>query len=74
MLKYFDENETHSQFQKSRSLTDGLEKASEIFRQHFKITSRGLSRSYWAESPEVLANVRNFLDPNFQWASKSQIA
>lgn len=62
VLEYFKKNDAHSQFQQSRSLTDGLEKASEIFRQNFSITSRGTSRSYWADSATALAEVRVPLD------------
>ena len=36
---------------------EGLEQASDIFRAKFKITARGMSRSYWAEDAEHLAEV-----------------
>lgn len=54
---YLDPDEKNSQFQRSRSFVDGLSQASEEFRTKFKIIARGMSRSYWAESPEALANV-----------------
>lgn len=60
-LSYLNPDENHSQFQRSRSFIDGLKQASEIFRERFKITSRGMSRSTWAESPEALADVGNQL-------------
>ena len=36
---------------------EGLEQASQIFWANFKITARGMSRSYWAEDAEHLAEV-----------------
>ncbi|MCJ1477829.1 hypothetical protein MMC13_006502 [Lambiella insularis] len=56
-LAYLDDDESQSQFQRSRSCMDGLEQASDIFRSRFKITARGMSRSYWAEDAEHLAQV-----------------
>ena len=37
---------------------DGLNQASELFKGRFKITARGSSRSFWAESSEAIADVR----------------
>ncbi|MCJ1385812.1 hypothetical protein MMC17_008936 [Xylographa soralifera] len=54
-LSYLDDDESQSQFQRSRSFMEGLEQASEVFRTKFKITARGMSRSYWAEDAEHLA-------------------
>ncbi|MCJ1282352.1 hypothetical protein MMC26_001675 [Xylographa opegraphella] len=54
-LSYLEDDESQSQFQRSRSFIDGLQQASEIFRAKFKITARGMSRSYWAEDAEHLA-------------------
>ncbi|MCJ1393258.1 hypothetical protein MMC18_006130 [Xylographa bjoerkii] len=54
-LSYLDDDESQSQFQRSRSFMDGLEQASEVFRSKYKITARGMSRSYWAEDAEHLA-------------------
>ena len=42
---------------------DGLEQACEIFRSRFKITARGISRSYWAEDAEHPTKVGQY----FQW-------
>lgn len=50
-------HEKNSQFERSRSLIDGLSQASEDFRSKFKIVSRGISQPFWAENPEALANV-----------------
>ncbi|MCJ1319864.1 hypothetical protein MMC15_005200 [Xylographa vitiligo] len=63
-LSYLDDDESQSQFQRSRSIMEGLEQASEIFRGKFKITARGMSRSYWAEDAEHLAesDIPNDLD------------
>lgn len=58
-LSYLNPDEKHSQFQRSRSFIDGLRQASETFRERFKISSRGMSRSTWAESSEALAHVGN---------------
>ena len=54
-VSYLNPDEAKSQFQRSRSFMDGLEQASDGFRNKFKITARGLSRPAWAESPEALA-------------------
>ena len=56
-LSYLNPDEKHSQFQRSRSFIDGLKQASETFREKFRITSRGMSRSTWAETAEALADV-----------------
>lgn len=37
---------------------DGLKQASDVFRSRFKITARGMSRSYWAEGAGHLTEVR----------------
>lgn len=58
-VSYLNPDENNSQFQRSRSFTDGLNQASEAFRERFKVTARGMSRPYWAESPEALAAVGN---------------
>ena len=36
---------------------DGLAQARDAFKREFKITARGMSRSYWAEDVEALADV-----------------
>ena len=64
---YLNPDEKHSQFQRSRSFIDGLKKAGETFRERFKITSRGMSRSTWAESSEALADVSNWLIKLYMW-------
>lgn len=59
-ISYLNPDEKHSQFQRSRSLIDGLSQASEDFRSKFKIVSRGISQPFWAENPEAIANVGCF--------------
>ena len=54
---YLDDDETQSQFQRSRSFMDGVGQAAETFRNRYKISARGMSRSYWAEDAEALAQV-----------------
>ena len=56
-LSYLNPDDKHSQFQRNRSFIDGLKQATDTFGQRFKITSRGLSRSIWAETTEALADV-----------------
>ena len=56
-LSYLNDDESQSQFQRSRSFIEGMEQASEVFRAKFKIAARGMSRSYWAEDAEHLAEV-----------------
>lgn len=58
-VSYLNPDENKSQFQRTRSFTDGLIQASEVFRQRFKVIARGMSRPYWAESPEALTAVGN---------------
>lgn len=60
-VSYLNPDESKSQFQRSRSFMDGLTQASEAFRLKFKITTRGLSKPRWADSPEALAQVRLIL-------------
>lgn len=55
---YLDDQETLSQFQRTRSLTDGIEQAIESFRDAFEITTRGLQRCYWAEDADKLSEVQ----------------
>ncbi|KAA6413442.1 MAG: DNA repair Rad4 [Lasallia pustulata] len=55
-ISYLNPEESLSQFQRSRSFIDGLTQASDAFKREFKITTRGMSRSYWAESSEALAS------------------
>ena len=52
---YLIQDETKSQFQRSRSFMDGLTQASDAFRAEFKITARGMSKPVWADGPETLA-------------------
>ena len=54
-ISYLNQDETQSQFQRSRSFMDGLTQASDTFRAEFKLTARGLSKPVWADSPETLA-------------------
>lgn len=66
MISYLNPDEDKSQFQRTRSFTDGLNQASEAFRERFKVIARGMSRPYWAESPEALAAVGNIFLFSFQ--------
>ena len=54
-ISYLNQDESKSQFQRSRSFMDGLTQASDVFRANFKIAARGLSKPVWADSPETLA-------------------
>lgn len=56
-FSYLNPDEKQSQFQKSRSFIDGLKQASDAFREKFRINSRGMSRSTWAETSEAIAHV-----------------
>ena len=56
IVSYLNPSDDKSQFQRSRSFMDGLEQASESFRNNFRIVARGMCRPTWAESPEALAN------------------
>ncbi|MCJ1463886.1 hypothetical protein MMC07_002495 [Pseudocyphellaria aurata] len=53
-ISYLNPDEKLSQFQRTRSFTDGLDQASKAFRQQFRVNARGMSRPYWAESPVAL--------------------
>ncbi|KZF21012.1 Rad4-domain-containing protein [Xylona heveae TC161] len=55
---YLVPNATLSQFQRSRSFMDGLAQASEIWRNKFNITARGLRNAVWAENEETLKNYK----------------
>lgn len=52
---YLNQDQSKSQFQRSRSFMDGLTQASDVFRANFKMTARGMSKPVWADSPETLA-------------------
>ena len=54
-ISYLGQDESKSQFQRSRSFMDGLTQASDAFRAKFEITARGMSKPVWADSPETLA-------------------
>lgn len=57
-LSYLDPDEKQSQFQMSRSFMDGLNQVSELFKNNFQVSARGMSRPYWAEDAKSLAEVR----------------
>lgn len=59
MISYLNPDEDKTQFQRTRSLIDGLNQASKAFRERFEVIARGMSRPYWAENPEALAAVGN---------------
>lgn len=46
-----------SQFQRTRSLNDGLSQAIDAFKFNFTKIARGMGSSYWAESQDEIANV-----------------
>lgn len=46
-----------SQFQRTRSLNDGLSQAIEAFNFAFTKTARGMGRPYWAEDSDNLVEV-----------------
>lgn len=54
-ISYLNQDESRSQFQRSRSFMDGLTQASDGFRANFKISARGMSKPVWADSSETLA-------------------
>lgn len=54
-ISYLNQDESRSQFQRSRSFMDGLTQASDVFRANFKVSARGMSKPVWADSPETLA-------------------
>ena len=54
-ISYLNQDESKTQFQRSRSFMDGLTQTSDAFRADFKITARGMSQSVWADSAETLA-------------------
>ena len=55
---YLNQDESRSQFQRSRSFMDGLTQASDAFRAEFKITARGMSKPVWADGSESLAHLQ----------------
>ncbi|KAL8826605.1 MAG: hypothetical protein Q9191_003700 [Dirinaria sp. TL-2023a] len=56
-VSYLNPDEDKSQFQRSRSFNDGLNQALDAFRVSFRITARGLSRSYWAGNADEIAAI-----------------
>ena len=74
-ISYLNPGSELSQFQRSRSLMDGLAQASEAWRTKFKITARGLRRPYWVEHVEALKDVRAKNDtcvvPSWHGSSRS---
>lgn len=48
---YLNPNPELSQFQRSRSLTDGLQQAIDAWKLNFQITKRGLRRATWTLEP-----------------------
>ncbi|KAL8679711.1 MAG: hypothetical protein Q9186_004029 [Xanthomendoza sp. 1 TL-2023] len=45
-------DEKYSHFSQDESFKEGLKKASSFFQNAFKVTARGMSRSFWAEDSE----------------------
>jgi xeroderma pigmentosum group C-complementing protein len=41
------------QYTRSTTFVDGLRQASETFKRRFKITARGMKRSYWLEAEDL---------------------
>ena len=54
-ISYLNQDESKSQFQRSRSFMDGLTQASDAFKAEFKIIARGMSKPVWADSADTLA-------------------
>ena len=57
MVSYLNPDTQLSQFERSRSFANGLAQVLKAFGEKFKITLRGMRRSYWAIGPEDPANV-----------------
>ncbi|KAL9102316.1 MAG: hypothetical protein Q9163_002534 [Psora crenata] len=49
-ISYLNPDENTSQFQRSRSFTDGLKEASNVFRARFKVSGKGMTRARWEDS------------------------
>lgn len=68
-ISYLNPGESLSQFQRSHSFMDGLDKASRAFRVAYRITARGMARPHWASNLEDLKKVsRPFLTCSFDYA------
>lgn len=57
MLSYLRPKSTLSQFGQAESLKRGLDDLSRLWRTKFRITSRGMRRSLWAEAEQDLSQV-----------------
>lgn len=64
-VSYLNPREDMSQFQRTRSLSDGLGQAVEAFNFAFTKTARGMGRSHWAENSDRLVEVRFKFIPTF---------
>jgi len=56
-VSYLNPHEDMSQFQKTRSLSDGLSQAIDAFKLAFTKTARGLGRSHWAGNRDEIVEV-----------------
>jgi xeroderma pigmentosum group C-complementing protein len=59
VLRQFRTDPEWAQFRRTESIKKGLEMAGRIWETNFKITSRGIRRSYWAQDEQQLRDVRN---------------
>ena len=57
IVSYLNPDPERSQFEQSRAFMNGVNQVAEAFRPKFKITARGMSRSFWVDDPEQLAKV-----------------
>lgn len=57
-VSYLNPSSNFSQFQFSRSLSDGLEQAISLWKSKFSKTARGLKAARWAEDQGSLEKVR----------------
>jgi len=56
-VSYLNPHEDMSQFQKTRSLSDGLSQAIDAFKLAFTKTARGMGRSHWADNRDEIIKV-----------------
>ena len=56
-VQYLNPDEKLSQFQRSRSFMDGLKQAEAAFKLQYEVTARGISRAYWSDNVDKVADV-----------------
>ncbi|KAL8819655.1 MAG: hypothetical protein Q9223_001951 [Gallowayella weberi] len=52
IVSLLNPDEKHSHFSQDQSFKEGLKRACSFFQNAFKVTARGMSRSYWVEDSE----------------------